>query len=118
MTPTNLTYTGSVVSNGPSRASGTYTFDVNSAANGTVPAEAKAVALFGTFGWTNANNATYASIQAPSAAYSLIARATVGSNTGIDVTGVVQIDGSGQFTVTIVNATSNVSLLRIVGYYM
>jgi hypothetical protein len=34
------------------------------------------------------------------------------------VAGVVRVDGSNQFTVTIVNAASNTSLLRIVGYYI
>ena len=117
MTPINLTDTGSTVWSGVSRAAGTYTFDVNSAANGSVPADAVAVAVMGTFLWTNSNSNTYATIQAPSAAYSIVARATA-SNMGIDVTGVVNISSAGQFTVTIVNATSNTSLLRIVGYYI
>jgi hypothetical protein len=102
---------------GVSRAAGTYTFDVNTAANGSVPTEAVAVAVMGTFTWTNSNNSTYATIQKPSGAYSIVARATA-SAIGIDVAGVVQIDSSGQFTVTINNATSNTSLLRIVGYYI
>ncbi len=117
MTPTNLTDTGSTLWSGVSRAAGTYTFDVNLAANGSVPAEAVAVAVMGTFTWTNANNATYATIQYPSAAYSIVARA-IGSAIGSDVAGVVRINSSGQFTVTINNATSNTSLLRIVGYYI
>jgi hypothetical protein len=117
MTPINLTDTGSTVWSGVSRAAGTYTFDVNTAANGSVPTDAIAVAIMGTFTWTNANNATYATIQYPSAAYSIVARA-LGSGIASDVAGVVRVDGSNQFTVTIVNATSNTSLLRIVGYYI
>jgi hypothetical protein len=117
MTPANLTDTGSTVWSGVSRAAGTYTFDVNTSANGSVPADAVAVALAATFTWTNANNATYATIQENGQPYSIVARATA-SAIGIDVAGVVNINSSGQFTVTIVNATSNTSLLRIVGYYI
>jgi len=117
MTPTNLTDTGSTVWSGVSRAAGTYTFDVNTAANGSVPTDAIAVAVMGTFTWTNSSNSTYATIQKPSAAYSIVARA-LGSGIASDVAGDVMLDANGQFTVTIVNATSNTSLLRIVGYYI
>ena len=114
---TNLTDTAAAVWSGAARAVGTYTFDVNSAANGSVPAGVKAVAVMGTFQWAAANNNTYATIQYPAGNYEIVARSMV-NNIACDVTGIVQVNTSGQFTVTILNAATTATLLRIVGYYI
>lgn len=117
MTPINAMDSSSNVWNGAARNVGTYTFDVNWADNGTIPAEAVAVAVFLTGAWVAASDNSHITLQSAGAPYSVLVRSHA-PGVGCDAAGVVMINVNGQFTATISGANTTAALLRIVGYYI
>lgn len=113
-----LTDTGAAVWSGISKNTGTYDFDTQASANGTVPTGAKAVFLAISAQWTAANGGYYILARKKgSSDYGLVARSQNG-NTNSDAYGIVELDASGDFSVIIGGANATSCVVRLIGYFM
>lgn len=105
---------------GASLTTGSRHFDLNDAANGSLPADAKAVAIYLSGQWSAVATGNFCAAKqygAVDSDSSLQIRSYVANYSG-DIQGIVALDSGCRFTVTIYGATMNNSLVRCIGYYM
>ena len=109
---------GTTWNGGTARAAGTYTFDLQAAANGSIPADALAILCSMMGKWSAANDAYYTILAPAGGTFSMVVRAQAG-NVTFDQTGIVLLGTNGDITATVAGAVSNTwPLIRIHGYFI
>ena len=113
-----LVDTGGTTWNGATaRAAGTYTFDMQAAANGSIPADAIAILCSMMGKWSAANDGYYTILAPAGGTFSMVVRAQAG-NVTFDQTGIVLLGTNGDITATVAGAVPNTwPLIRIHGYF-
>ncbi len=109
---------GTTWNGGTARAAGTYTFDLQAAANGSIPSDAIAILCSMMGKWTAANDGYYTILAPSGGTFSMVVRAQAG-NVTFDQTGIVLLGTNGDITATVAGAVSNIwPLIRIHGYFI
>ena len=88
---------GTTWNGGTARAAGTYTFDMQAAANGSIPADAIGILCSMMGKWAAANDGYYTILAPNGGTFSMVVRAQAG-NVTFDQTGIVLLGTNGDIT--------------------
>lgn len=115
-----LTDSGSAVWNGSiNKTAATYTFDMQAAANGSVPAAAKAIVLYLSANWASASQSYYAIARKRGSSEAPLAIRAAVASINIDRVGIVPLDATyGDIDILVANATANAVVARLIGYFI
>ncbi len=115
----SLTDTGAAVWNGGiNKGVGTYYFDMQTAANGSVPAAAQAIVVHVGANWAAASQSNYILVRKRGVAQNAIVVRSSAANINMDRQGIVELDVNGDVEVVVAGATANACEFRLIGWFM